>query len=84
VIRYAKVHHRCVRTYTRAQVFAYFGVKTKHELALTIAAALPPLQLRLPPRRKPWMSEDARQSLFDAAALALLCISTIEGTKRTS
>jgi hypothetical protein len=82
VIRYAKVHHRRVRTYRRAEVFGYFGVTNKRELALTIAAALPALQLRVPPRRKPWMSEDARQSLFDAAALALLCVSTIEGTRR--
>lgn len=81
VIRYCRARHIRVRTYRRDAVFRYFGVTTKYELNRVLAAALPALQLRMPPRRKPWMSEDARQSLFDAAALALLCVSTIEGTK---
>ena len=58
--------------FTRERVFRYFNVKTKYELARTVAAVLPVLAPRLPPRRKPWMSEDTRQSLFDAAALGLM------------
>jgi hypothetical protein len=27
---------------------------------------------RLPPERKPWMSEDSRMNIFDAVALALV------------
>ena len=45
---------------------------TKHGIAQTIAKHIPALSLYLPPARKPWMSEDARMGLFDAAALALM------------
>jgi hypothetical protein len=74
----AHAHARRIplRRYSRAQVFRYFNVKTKWELALTIAHAVPQLQPRLPPKRKPWMSEDARQSLFDAAALGMMAFAT--------
>jgi hypothetical protein len=65
-----------LRRISRAQVFRYFNVRTKFELAQTIAHALPALAPRLPPKRKPWMSEDARQSLFDAAALGLIALHT--------
>lgn len=65
-------HRMPLRRFSRAQVFRYFNVRTKFELALVIAHALPQLAPRLPPKRKPWMSEDARQSLFDAAALGLM------------
>lgn len=79
IARYAKAHGYRIRRYTRRDVYAYFNVRTKHELAVTVASALPALQLRVPPKRKPWMSEDARQSLFDAAALALRALASLEG-----
>lgn len=44
---------------------------TRYEIAQAVAEQIPALQKRLPPKRKPWMSEDARQCLFDAAALAI-------------
>lgn len=68
-----------LRRFSRAQVFRYYNVKTKFELALVIAHALPQLAPRLPPKRKPWMSEDARQSLFDAAALGLMAFAKRRG-----
>jgi hypothetical protein len=73
----AHAHDRRIplRRFSRAQVLRYFNVRTKFELALTVAEALPQLAPRLPPKRKPWMSEDARQSLFDAAALGLMALS---------
>jgi Holliday junction resolvasome RuvABC endonuclease subunit len=58
--------------YTRAQVrrtFGTEGARTKPEIAKAVAAQIPALATRLPPLRKIWMSEDRRQSLFDAAAL---------------
>jgi hypothetical protein len=64
-----------LRSYTRAQVrhcFAPLGLTTKDGIAETISRHLPELGRFLPPRRKPWMSEDARMSLFDAAALGLI------------
>jgi len=43
----------------------------RRSLALVIAQHIPAFERYLPPPRKPWMSEDARMGLFDAAALAL-------------
>jgi hypothetical protein len=44
---------------------------TKHQIAVVIAGKFPELAPRLPPVRKPWMTEDARMAIFDAVALAL-------------
>ena len=44
---------------------------TKYKIALAIAGRFPELAWRLPPIRKPWMSEDTRMGIFDAVALAL-------------
>lgn len=60
--------------YDRAAIrlcFASVGARTKYEIAQAIARELPALSHRLPPLRKIWATEDARQSLFDAAALGL-------------
>lgn len=51
--------------------FAPLGAVSKPAIASAIAIALPALSHRLPPIRKLWMSEDARQLIFDAAALVL-------------
>lgn len=63
-----------VYAYSRALVceaFAPYGIANKHSIAEAIAKHVPAFERYLPPPRKPWMSEDARMSLFDAAALAL-------------
>lgn len=63
-----------VYAYSRAQVrdaFEPFGLANKHSIAEAIAKHIPAFDRYLPPLRKPWMSEDARMGLFDAAALAL-------------
>ncbi|MGO8754729.1 MAG: hypothetical protein ACLQHK_05810 [Gallionellaceae bacterium] len=52
--------------------FASVEAKTKHEIAKAIAQQIPALAHRLPRLRKIWMSEDPRQSLFDAAALGVV------------
>ena len=53
------------------QAFAPLGALSKPEIAKAVAIALPALKHRLPPIRKLWMSEDARQLIFDAAALVM-------------
>lgn len=53
------------------RVFAATGASTKHQIALAIAKRFPELDPRLPPLRKPWMSEDERMAIFDAVAMAL-------------
>ena len=45
---------------------------TKQEMAEMLAGQFPDeLASRLPPKRKPWNSEDSRMDIFDALALAL-------------
>lgn len=61
---------RIPRSAVRA-CFASVGAKTKFEIARAVAVEIPALAHRLPPLRKIWMSEDPRQSLFDAAALGV-------------
>lgn len=53
------------------RVFGTFGATTKHEIACVIAEQLPDLAPFLPKVRKPWMPEDYRMAIFDAAAMAL-------------
>ena len=51
------------------QQFSKRGAQTKYDIASVLAREFPALMLRLPPKRKPWQSEDSRMSIFDAAAL---------------
>lgn len=62
--------HRYSKTEVKAR-FASVGARTKYEIAKAIATQIPAFAHRVPPLRKIWMSEDPRQSLFDAAALGL-------------
>ena len=74
-----------VKTYSRAQVLEYFaelGAVTKHKIAEVIAKHIPALSLYVPPARKPWMSEDARMGIFDAAALAWVFFHSINGDEQ--
>lgn len=54
------------------QHFQELGAHTKQEIAELITHRLPELTPRLPPKRKPWMSEDYRMRIFEAVALALV------------
>jgi len=55
------------------QAFFADGQGTKHALAEVLAKRFPDeLGFRLPPKRRPWMSEDSRMGIFDAVALALV------------
>ena len=56
---------------TRDQVYTTLGHRTKHQVATAIVSSVPELAPLLPPYRKPWMSEDPRMAIFDAAAFAL-------------
>lgn len=62
------------RTISQSQirgVFVKFGARTKHQVAIEIAKQFPELAPHLPQPRKPWMSEDERMNIFDAAAIAV-------------
>jgi hypothetical protein len=46
---------------------------TKQEMAELLAGKFPEeLAFRLPPKRKPWKSEDSRMDIFEAVALAVV------------
>lgn len=64
-----------VYAYSRAEVYKSFeqlGFSNKQTLAEIISRHIPAFERYVPPPRKPWMSEDSRMGLFDAAALALV------------
>jgi hypothetical protein len=73
-----------VRTYLRAKFVEHFeeqGATTKQGIAETIGRQIPALSLYVPPARKPWMSEDARMGIFDAAALAWMFFHNGDGKR---
>lgn len=49
----------------------------KRRIATAVAGRFPELAPRLPPSRKPWMSEDYRMSIFDAAAMGLAYVENL-------
>ena len=62
------------RTVSVAQAYRYFtrwGGRSKYAIAVALVDRFPALLLRLPPKRKPWQSEDSRMSIFDAVALGI-------------
>lgn len=64
-----------IEVFSREQIREVFfadGEGTKHALAEILARRFPEeLGPRLPPKRKPWKSEDCRMDIFDAVALAV-------------
>jgi len=56
----------------RPEPFCFRRPQGKHPIASILADRYQEeLAPRLPPFRKPWMSEDERMAMFDAAALAV-------------
>ncbi|MEW6312996.1 MAG: hypothetical protein AB1513_02940 [Pseudomonadota bacterium] len=81
LIHLAVAEHIDVFRYSRNTIricFEPVGARTKYEIAQAIARQIPAFAHRLPKLRKIWMSEDPRQSLFDAAALGLTFYSAQE------
>ena len=76
-----------VHKYSRARVLDHFmerGGTTKQKIAETIAKQVPAFSLYVPPERKPWMSEDPRMGIFDAAALAWMYFHEREGDRQAA
>ncbi len=76
IITLAKSHNVIAVLFSKEQVRQAFfddGQGTKYALAEIIAKKFSDeLGFRLPPKRRPWMSEDYRMDIFDAVALALM------------
>ena len=68
----AKRHGSMWQTLEARTVRSFFrnhDATNKAEIASTLAEWYPDIAWKLPPKRKPWQSEDYRMSVFDAAAL---------------
>jgi hypothetical protein len=50
------------------------SAQTRYEIAVLLTSRYPELGRRLPPKRKPWQTEDHRMTLFDAVAFGLTYI----------
>src|SRR5205807_6945078 len=63
----AQSHRMRFRMLSRNRIAETFSGRNrnKHEIALAIAERHPELASRLPPKRKPWQSEDYRMKMFD-------------------
>lgn len=76
IIALAATRKVSVKLFSQAQVRRTFfadGKGTKHAVAEIIAQRFPEeLASRLPPKRKPWMSEHYQMDIFDAVALAVM------------
>ena len=76
IVALAETYDLRVKLVSRKQVRKVFfadGKGTKQALAEMIAKRFPEdLGSRVPPKRRPWMSEDGRMDIFDAVALALV------------
>ena len=84
ILKLAELNNIPIYTYSRASVrnaFSYLGSPSKHAIAETIAKHIPAFERYVPPRRKPWMTEDARMGLFDAAALILTFFQSADGSE---
>ncbi len=66
-----------VRKLAQTKVKRTLSVSNKAQMAQAIAARFPELSSRLPPERKPWMSEHLTMAIFDAAAFALALFSGV-------
>ena len=67
----AKLHGIPIRLISATAIDKAFSGSNdnKHQIASALATRFPDLLSVLPPKRKPWQSEDYRMSIFDAAAL---------------
>ena len=70
IVTEAKNHRVSVRTLTKTPKQGPSGKPTKYENARRAAGHFSVLRWKLPPKRKPWESEDYRMSMFTAAAAA--------------
>jgi hypothetical protein len=73
IVRLARKQSIPVRTVSRAAARNLFPTieRNKHGISVSLSNRFPELAERVPPKRKPWQSEDYRMSIFDATALGL-------------
>ena len=62
--------------------FKQHNARNKHQIAQVIASHYDVLKRILPPKRKIWMSEDTRMSVFKAVSMVWLYYVTINTCKK--
>ena len=74
--RHAALRKLPVAIVTRPEIRERFGHvgKTKWKIAKALVGRYPELEWKLPPKRKPWQSEDERMNIFDALSLAVTAL----------
>jgi hypothetical protein len=76
-----------VQKYSRAQVLEHLlgrAETSKQQLVEMVAKQVPAFSLYVPPKRKPWMSEDPRMGIFEAAALAWMYFHDRDGDRQAA
>lgn len=65
-----QIHEVPIRLLSPKLIHEAFGGRNdnKHQIASAVAERFPELRSILPPKRKPWQSEDYRMAILDAAA----------------
>jgi hypothetical protein len=71
IAKEAKNHHVVVRIFGKRPGAERGKRLTKYENARRVAEQFSVLQWKIPPKRKPWESEDYRMSIFTAATLGM-------------
>jgi len=66
-----KINCRCLPRSAVKRAFSAAGAPNRYQIARELADRFPELESYLPKHRKPWVGEDERMNIFDAAALAL-------------
>lgn len=70
IVKLAATHKMKGKSFSREQVmqtFIYDGPGTKHALAEIVAGKFPEqMGSKLPPKRKPWMTENDQTGIFEA------------------
>jgi hypothetical protein len=65
-----KVRLRTISRLAVRRAFSQYSTFDKHQIAIEIGGRFPELAAQVPPPRKPWKTQDARISIFDAVAFA--------------
>jgi len=73
ILKYVRMHNIRTRMLSSKAVKRVFAGRNdnKDQIASAVAEQFPELLSILPPKRRPWQSEDYRMTIFDAAAVGI-------------
>jgi len=73
ILKHIRTHNKRTRMLSSEAVKRVFAGRNdnKDRIASAVAEQFPELLSILPPKRRPWQSEDYRMTIFDAAAVGI-------------